>query len=103
MRIRRVFVGTFLCFAMMAPVMAQTQRVLLVVTAHPDDELFMGPVLARYAREHVKVYLAIRLKVRKVCAIMPASQQASHWRRRGGKKLHALASSWVLSPQFSSI
>ena len=59
MRIRRVFVGTFLCFAMMAPVMAQTQRVLLVVTAHPDDELFMGPVLARYAREHVKVYLAI--------------------------------------------
>jgi LmbE family N-acetylglucosaminyl deacetylase len=59
MRIRRVFAGTFLCFAMMAPVMAQTQRVMLVVTAHPDDELFMGPVLARYAREHVKVYLAI--------------------------------------------
>jgi LmbE family N-acetylglucosaminyl deacetylase len=37
----------------------QQQRVLLVVFAHPDDETFAGPVLARYAREGVKVYLAI--------------------------------------------
>ena len=37
-------------------------RVLLVVTAHPDDEAFMGPVLARYARQGVKVYLAIATK-----------------------------------------
>lgn len=37
-------------------------RVLLVVTAHPDDEVFMGPVLTRYAREGVKVYLAIATK-----------------------------------------
>jgi LmbE family N-acetylglucosaminyl deacetylase len=39
---------------------AQQPRVLLAVFAHPDDEAFaMGPVLARYAREGVKVYLAI--------------------------------------------
>ncbi|HKD73386.1 MAG TPA: PIG-L family deacetylase [Candidatus Acidoferrum sp.] len=37
-------------------------RILLVVTAHPDDEAFMGPILARYAREGVKVYLAIATK-----------------------------------------
>ena len=37
-------------------------RVLLAVTAHPDDEVFMGPTLARYARQGVKVYLAIATK-----------------------------------------
>ena len=34
-------------------------RVLLAVFAHPDDEGVIGPVLARYAREGVRVYLAI--------------------------------------------
>jgi len=42
--------------------LAQQQRVLLAVFAHPDDETFAGPVLARYAREGVKVYLAIATK-----------------------------------------
>src|SRR5262249_54065128 len=37
-------------------------RVLLAVTAHPDDEAFMGPILARYARQGVKVYLTIATK-----------------------------------------
>jgi len=37
-------------------------RVILAVFAHPDDETFVGPVLARYAREGVKVYLAIATK-----------------------------------------
>jgi LmbE family N-acetylglucosaminyl deacetylase len=41
---------------------AQQQRVLLAVFAHPDDESFAGPILARYAREGVKVYLAIATK-----------------------------------------
>jgi LmbE family N-acetylglucosaminyl deacetylase len=40
----------------------QHPRVLLAVFAHPDDETFVGPVLARYAREGVKVYLAIATK-----------------------------------------
>jgi len=50
------------------PLRAQTPpasvqpRVLLAVFAHPDDEAFMGPILARYAREGVKVYLAIATK-----------------------------------------
>ena len=41
---------------------APQSRVLLAVTAHPDDEVFMGPTLTRYAREGVKVYLAIATK-----------------------------------------
>ena len=57
-----VFLGIFA-----APLFAQSPqipppRVLLAVTAHPDDEAFMGPVLARYAREGAKVYLAIATK-----------------------------------------
>ena len=34
-------------------------RVLLAVFAHPDDETVAGPILARYARQGVQVYLAI--------------------------------------------
>ncbi len=37
-------------------------KVLLAVFAHPDDETLVGPVLARYAREGAKVYLAIATK-----------------------------------------
>ena len=37
-------------------------RVLLAVFAHPDDETFTGPILTRYAREGVHVYLAIATK-----------------------------------------
>jgi len=55
---------TSLCFATtLFPQTTPPQpRILLVVTAHPDDEAFMGPILARYAREGVKVYLAIATK-----------------------------------------
>jgi len=50
-------------FLLALPLFAQNPpRVLLAVTAHPDDEAFMGPILARYAREGVKVYLAIATK-----------------------------------------
>lgn len=38
------------------------QRTIIAVFAHPDDETFVAPVLARYAREGVKVYLAIATK-----------------------------------------
>ncbi len=37
-------------------------RTILAVFAHPDDEIFVGPVLARYARSGAKVYLAIATK-----------------------------------------
>jgi LmbE family N-acetylglucosaminyl deacetylase len=37
-------------------------RPLLAVFAHPDDEMVVGPVLARYAREGVKVYLVLATK-----------------------------------------
>jgi len=40
----------------------EAPRTLLAVFAHPDDETFVGPVLARYAREGAKVYLAIATK-----------------------------------------
>jgi N-acetyl-1-D-myo-inositol-2-amino-2-deoxy-alpha-D-glucopyranoside deacetylase len=42
------------------PVVAQgTTRTLVAVFAHPDDETSAAPVLARYAREGVQVYLII--------------------------------------------
>ena len=40
----------------------QGQRTLLAIFAHPDDETWVGPVLARYARNGAKVYLAIATK-----------------------------------------
>ena len=50
----------FLSFVVFLVTLGQAQqRVILAVFAHPDDETFVGPVLARYAREGVKVYLAI--------------------------------------------
>jgi len=54
-----LFFATTLC---PRPAPPPQPRVLLAVTAHPDDEVFMGPILARYAREGVKVYLAIATK-----------------------------------------
>lgn len=51
--------GTFLVRGT-APASAQTpSRTLLAVFAHPDDEQVVSPMLARYAREGVKVVLAI--------------------------------------------
>jgi LmbE family N-acetylglucosaminyl deacetylase len=41
-----------------APVQAPP-RTLLAIFAHPDDEQVVGPLLARYAREGVRVVLAI--------------------------------------------
>jgi len=55
------FLTTTLLFAQAPPPPPQP-RVLLAVFAHPDDEAFMGPILARYAREGVNVYLAIATK-----------------------------------------
>jgi LmbE family N-acetylglucosaminyl deacetylase len=41
-------------------VMAQTTpRTLVAVLAHPDDEVPAGPVLARYARDGVRVHLIV--------------------------------------------
>jgi LmbE family N-acetylglucosaminyl deacetylase len=37
----------------------QMTRTLVAVLAHPDDETPVGPVLARYAREGMQVYLII--------------------------------------------
>src|SRR5256885_123678 len=37
----------------------QATHSILAVFAHPDDEICVSPLLARYAREGVKVYLAI--------------------------------------------
>ena len=40
----------------------QKSSVVLAVFAHPDDETTVSPILARYAREGNKVYLAIATK-----------------------------------------
>lgn len=36
-----------------------TQKVLMAIFAHPDDESTIAPILSRYVREGVKVYLVI--------------------------------------------
>jgi GlcNAc-PI de-N-acetylase len=60
---RRLFVSTVvmgLALLSATPVAAQgTSRTLVAVFAHPDDETSAAPVLARYAREGVRVYLII--------------------------------------------
>jgi len=73
-------VGVLLC----GPLYLRAQqkpRVLLAVFAHPDDEGVVGPVLAHYAREGVKVYLAIATKGEKGAfphsGIPPGDQLAS--------------------------
>ena len=38
---------------------ADEGKVLMAIFAHPDDEMTVGPMLARYAREGTKVYLVI--------------------------------------------
>ena len=66
------------------PTLPPQPRVLLAVTAHPDDEAFMGPVLARYARQGVKVYLAIATKGEKGAndfANIPAGEPLATARR----------------------
>jgi LmbE family N-acetylglucosaminyl deacetylase len=42
-----------------APAAPRSAPTLVVVVAHPDDETFVSPVLARYARDGVRVYLVI--------------------------------------------
>jgi LmbE family N-acetylglucosaminyl deacetylase len=42
-----------------APAASPSARTLVVVVAHPDDETFVSPALARYARDGVRVYLVI--------------------------------------------
>lgn len=34
-------------------------KVIMAIFAHPDDEMTVGPILAKYAREGVKVYLVV--------------------------------------------
>src|SRR5512133_2294533 len=61
----RVRVGLLLISLMCADAAAaqrQQPRTLLAIFAHPDDETWVGPVLARYARSGDKVYLAIATK-----------------------------------------
>lgn len=47
---------------------AQQPKTLVAVFAHPDDERMAGPVLARYARQGVQVYLVIATDGRKGAA-----------------------------------
>ena len=69
-------------FAQQAP--TPQPRVLLAVFAHPDDEVFAGPILTRYAREGVHVYLAIATKGEKGAtefAKIPAGEPLAAARR----------------------
>lgn len=49
----------FLLCASPSDARAQEDRVLLAVFGHPDDEIFVSPILARYAREGADVHLVL--------------------------------------------
>ena len=58
----RAIVAAAVCAACAAPslsvpLVSPSTRTLVVVMAHPDDETFVSPVLANYARAGVRVYL----------------------------------------------
>lgn len=79
---RTAFLSFLLCTAMAEA--QERPRVVLAVFAHPDDETFVGPMLARYAREGVKVYLGIATKGEKGItehAGIPAGDQLTAVRR----------------------
>jgi len=81
---RREAVALFLVLACATAMAQQPRRVLLAVFAHPDDETWVGPVLARYAREGDKVYLAIATKGEKgvnARAGIPAGEPLAKARR----------------------
>jgi LmbE family N-acetylglucosaminyl deacetylase len=49
----------FLALGCAAPKVERQAKTLLAVFAHPDDEAFVGPLLSHYARQGVRVHLAI--------------------------------------------
>jgi LmbE family N-acetylglucosaminyl deacetylase len=59
---RNATYGAVLALALSCTLIALSQagsRTLVAVWAHPDDEASVGPILARYAREGVTVYIVI--------------------------------------------
>ncbi len=74
------FLLTLLLLTTLSPGAEKRPRVILAVFAHPDDEAFVGPVLARYAREGVKVYLAIATKGEKGASLVGSLQPPSDQR-----------------------
>jgi hypothetical protein len=80
---RAGLLAQLLCIAFVVGA-TESPRMILAVFAHPDDETFAGPVLARYAHEGVKVYLAIATNgetgVREHAGV-PAGEQLAKVRR----------------------
>ena len=61
---RRAIVAAAVCAACAAPsgsapMVSPSARTLVSVIAHPDDETFVSPILAHYARAGVRVYVVI--------------------------------------------
>jgi LmbE family N-acetylglucosaminyl deacetylase len=50
---------TLVAVATLAPITAaqESPRTILAVFAHSDDEIIVGPLLARYARQGAKIHL----------------------------------------------
>ena len=60
MRVIAAMAGAALLLAGALPANGQEKpRTLVTIWAHPDDELSVGPLLARYAREGVRVHIII--------------------------------------------
>ncbi|WP_020528250.1 PIG-L deacetylase family protein [Flexithrix dorotheae] len=58
--LKAIFISGLFLFTQCTPQsQAVEEKVLMAVFAHPDDEISVGPLLAKYANEGVKVYLVI--------------------------------------------
>ena len=97
---RARFLALVLCIGAVVEA-AQRPRVILAVVAHPDDETFAGPILAHYAHEGVRVYLAIATNgetgVREHAGI-PAGEQLAKVRRE--EAVCACRALGILAPIF---
>lgn len=61
---KRFFLSAIVSLTLLIPLsglsqsLAGDEKSILAIFAHPDDEMTVGPILARYVREGVRVYVA---------------------------------------------
>lgn len=54
-----ILLFAFLASPLTVSAQTQGQKTLMAIFAHPDDEMTVAPILSRYVREGIKVYLVV--------------------------------------------
>jgi hypothetical protein len=84
----------FVALAWVSLAEAAEPRTLLAVFAHPDDESLIGPLLAKYGREGVRVQLVIVTEGEKACSLTQESPRDPNWPKCARRKHVAPARHW---------